>query len=239
MTLSQEADHTSRIQAMFARISKRYNLMNALMTLGQDQTWRRHVVSMAALPKGGRLLDVGTGTGDIALEALRQESTLEVTAVDVTPAMMHVGRRRRGGHSVRWCCGDALYLPFPDATFEAVTSGYLVRNVFDVRRAFREQLRVVKPGGRVVCLDTSPSSRRVLRPLVLVYLKVLIPLLGCLVARDIQAYTYLPDSTQAFLTRAQLISVMESAGFQDVRHRQFMLATQVACVGIRPEEHLP
>ena len=126
--------------------------------------------------------------------------------------------------------------PFPDATFEAVTSGYLVRNVFDVRRAFREQLRVVKPGGRVVCLDTSPPPPHVLRPLVLVYLKVLIPLLGYLVARDIQAYTYLPDSTKAFLTPARLISVMESAGFQNVRHRQFMLGTQVACVGVRPEE---
>ena len=236
MTLSPETDHTSRVQAMFARISRHYNLMNTLISLGRDQTWRRHVVSMAALPRGGRLLDLGTGTGDIALEALRQEPTLEVTAVDVTPTMMHVGRRRRGGHGVRWCCGDALHLPFPDATFEAVTSGYLVRNVFDVRRAFREQLRVVKPGGRVVCLDTSPPPPHVLRPLVLVYLKVLIPLLGYLVARDIQAYTYLPDSTKAFLTPARLISVMESAGFQNVRHRQFMLGTQVACVGVRPEE---
>lgn len=239
MTLSPETDHTTRVQAMFARISRHYNLMNTLISLGRDQTWRRHVVSMAALPRGGRLLDLGTGTGDIALEALRQEPTLEVTAVDVTPAMMRVGRRRQGGHRVRWCCGDALHLPFPDAAFEAVTSGYLVRNVFDVLRAFREQLRVVKPGGRVVCLDTSPPAQHVLRPLVLVYLKALIPLLGCLVARDLQAYTYLPDSTQAFLTPAQLMSVMKRAGLQKVRHRQLMLGTQVVCVGIRPEERGP
>ena len=102
MTSSEEIEHASRIQAMFARISRRYNLMNILMTLGRDQAWRRHVVWMTALPGGGRLLDVGTVTGDIALEALRHEPTLEVTAVDMTAEMIDVGRRRQGGQRVRW-----------------------------------------------------------------------------------------------------------------------------------------
>jgi demethylmenaquinone methyltransferase/2-methoxy-6-polyprenyl-1,4-benzoquinol methylase len=221
---------------MFGQISDRYDLMNRLMAFGQDRAWRRQAVWAAELPPAGFLLDVGTGTGDIALEALQENSALKVMAVDFCPQMMQVGRHRPGGLKIFWCQADALELPFPDAIFDAVTSGYLVRNVTDVHQALKEQMRVVKPGGRVVCLETSPANRNALRPLVLFYLKFVIPLLGHLIARNRAAYIYLPKSTQKFMTPDQLAVIMEGVGLKGVSYRRFMMGTMAVHVGVRPEE---
>ena len=236
MKFPEGDERAAYVREMFGQISDRYDLVNRLMALGQDRAWRRRAVSAAALPPGGLLLDVGSGTGDIAIEALQGDSTLSVTAVDFSSQMMQVGRRRPDGQRIFWCHTDALELPFPDATFDAVTSGYLVRNVTDVRRAFEEQMRVVKPGGRVVCLETSPARRNALRPLVLFHLKVVIPLLGYLIARNRAAYMYLPQSTQAFMTPDQLALIMESIGLKDVSYHRFMFGTMAVHRGVRPEE---
>lgn len=218
---------------MFREISGSYDLMNRLITFGFDRSWRRYVVRMASLPEDGKLLDVGTGTGDVALEALRSHPTLRVAAGDYTFQMMVVGRGRPGGQRVWWHTLDVLNLPFPDKTFDAVTSAYLVRNVTHPGRAFEEQMRVIKPGGRVVCLDTSPPPRNVLTPLVLFHLGVVIPLLGAVIAGNRAAYTYLPSSTQAFMTPEKVASLMRGAGLVDVSFRKFMLGTQVVHRGRR------
>jgi demethylmenaquinone methyltransferase/2-methoxy-6-polyprenyl-1,4-benzoquinol methylase len=219
---------------MFGQIAKRYDLMNTLMTFGQDRVWRNCVVRAACLPAGGRLLDAGAGTGSIALEARAQNAALDITASDFTLAMMLVGRQRPGGDGIRWCAADALQLPFADNHFDAVTSGYLIRNVADPRQAFREQLRVLKPGGRVVCLDTSPPGKSPLKPFLLLFLKVVIPLLGQIVSGHRSAYTYLPSSTQAFMTPAELAACMRSAGFSKVRYRPFMFSSMAVHVGTKP-----
>jgi demethylmenaquinone methyltransferase/2-methoxy-6-polyprenyl-1,4-benzoquinol methylase len=221
---------------MFDRIAGRYQRMNALMTFGQDRAWRRTVVREAALPPGGRLLDLASGTGDIALEALGQDPSARVTAADFSLGMMSVGRRRAGGDRIAWCAADALALPFADATFDAVTSGYLLRNVSDRTGAFREQARVVRPGGRVVCLDTSPPPPSALRPFVRLYLRRVIPLLGRLVAQDRAAYAYLSASTEGFKTPGELAAIMRAAGLTDVRHQGFMAGTIAVHVGLRPRE---
>ena len=234
MTYLKGSDRAEYVREMFGQISSHYDLINRLITLGQDRYWRRQVVSKALLPLCGRLLDVGTGTGEIALEALRLDSSISVTALDFSFQMMMVGRRRPAGQKVFWCNADALQLPFPDATFDAVTSGYLVRNVIDVRQAFEEQMRVVRAGGRVVCLDTAPVPRNVLRLPVLFHLKTVIPLLGALLARNMAAYTYLSQSTQAFMTPEKLASTMRSAGLKDVSYQRFMLGTMAVHTGIRP-----
>ncbi len=234
MTRLEGPERAAHVREMFGQISGRYDRMNRLIAFGQDRSWRKHAIREAALPPGGLLLDVGSGTGDIAIEALRRDSTLRVMAVDFSFQMMQVGRRRSDGQRISWCHTDALELPFPDATFDAVTSGYLVRNVIDVRRAFEEQMRVVKPGGRVVCLETSPARRNALRPLVLFHLKVVIPLLGYLIARNRGAYMYLPQSTQAFKTPDQLALIMESIGLKDVSYHRFMLGTMAVHTGVRP-----
>lgn len=228
--MSQERNAAA--QEMFGRIARRYDLMNRLMTFGRDGGWRRHVVAQAGLRPGDRLLDLGAGTGDIGFEALRQAGRLTVVSADLTLPMMQVGRARPGGDRVFWCGADALRLPFPDAVFDAVTSGYLLRNVSDPLAAFREQARVVRPGGRVVCLDTTPPRRNLLRPLVMAHLRWGIPLLARLVTGDAAAYAYLADSTERFKQPEELAAIMRAAGLDDVRYRRFMFGTMAVHAGV-------
>jgi demethylmenaquinone methyltransferase/2-methoxy-6-polyprenyl-1,4-benzoquinol methylase len=229
-------DHARRVQAMFDRIARRYVLMNSLLTLGRDRAWRRMVIEKAALPPGGRLLDVAIGTGDIALEALRRDEPISAVGADFSQGMMRVGRDRPGGDRIGWTQADAYRLPFPAASFDAVVSGFLVRNVDDVAAVFREQLRVVRPGGRVVCLDAAPPKRNLLYPFIMFHFRLIIPLLGRLIAGDASAYTYLPDSIQSFKTPEQLAAIMREAGLIDVEYRRLMFGTMALHVGTRPEE---
>jgi len=222
------------VQDMFARIAGRYDTMNRLMTMGQDVTWRRYVIAEARLPVNGLLLDIATGTGEIALEGLSLVPGLRAVGGDFTLEMMQVGKRIPVRQAIRWVGADTLALPFPDATFDAVTSGFLMRNVIDVRRAFAEQLRVMKPGGRVVVLESSPPKRNLLRPFILLHLNVVIPTLGRLVSGEADAYRYLPDSTQQFRDPDTLAAIMRDAGFQDVSYRLFMFGTIAVHVGRKP-----
>lgn len=231
--MSQERNASAR--EMFGRIARRYDLMNRLMTFGRDRGWRRYVVAQAALRPGDRLLDLGAGTGDIGFEALRQTGPLTVVSADLTLPMMLVGRTRPGGDRVFWCGADALRLPFPGAAFDAVTSGYLLRNVSDPLAAFREQARVVRPGGRVVCLDTSPPPANLLRPFIMAHLRWGIPLLARLVTGEDAAYAYLADSTERFKKPEELAAIMREAGLADVRYRRFMFGTMAVHVGVVPQ----
>jgi len=234
MTTPRAGAAPNDVRAMFDRIAGRYQLMNALMTFGRDRAWRRDVVRAAGLPAGARLLDLASGTGDIALEALRLVAGVRVTAADFSLEMMRVGRRRPGGDRIVWCAADALALPFTDASFDAVTSGYLLRNVSDRVGAFREQARVVRPGGRVVCLDTSPPPATPLRPLVRLYLRRIVPLLGRLIAGERSAYAYLSASTEGFKTPDELTAIMREAGLVEVSYQRFMAGTIAVHVGTRP-----
>jgi demethylmenaquinone methyltransferase / 2-methoxy-6-polyprenyl-1,4-benzoquinol methylase len=222
------------VQNMFARIAGRYDLMNRLMTVGQDLKWRRHVIQQARLPVNGRLLDIATGTGDIALEGLRRAPGLHAVGGDFTVEMMQVGKRIPARRAIRWVGADTLALPFPDDTFDAVTSGFLMRNVIDVPAAFREQLRVTRPGGRVVVLESSPPKDNWLKPFILTHLNVVIPTLGRLVSGEADAYRYLPDSTQQFQRPESLVAIMQSAGFVNVSYTLFMFGTIAVHVGQKP-----
>ena len=224
-------EHAAYVRAMFGRIAHRYVLANSLMTLGLDRLWRRYAVRQANLQPGSRLLDAGAGTGDMALEAISSNGGLTVVGADFTQPMMQVGRRRPGGEQVLWCAADALILPFPDSVFDAVISGFLMRNVTDVEAAFREQLRVVRPGGRIVCLDTSPPPRTLLRPLILLYMRVL----GTLVSGGDSAYTYLSETTQRFKTPDELTEIMTRVGLQDIHYQRFMFGSVAVHVCIRPQ----
>ncbi len=225
------------LRAMFDRIAARYNLMNRVISGGQDLKWRRFVVEAADLPRNGALLDIATGTGDIAFEALKRRPEATVVGADFALQMMQVGRRQgRYGSLVRWTGADALQLPYADNCFDAVASGYLMRNVADIPRALAEQRRVLKPGGRIVILDTSPPPRNLLQPLIHAHLKFGIPLLGRLIAGKSasDAYRYLPESTRAFKTPEELAQLIEGAGFCDVRFRTFMFSTMAAHWGCKP-----
>ncbi len=234
MAYFRQTQKSHAVKTMFDRLSGRYDLLNRLITFGFDKIWRRRVVQLTLLPPGGRLLDLGTGTGDIAVAAAKKHPTVEVTAADFSLGMMKKGKTRRGGRLIRWCSADALELPFPDQTFDAVTSGYLIRNVANPIRAFEEQLRVVKPGGVVVCLETSPPKKNMLQPLIFFHFKVIIPLLGRFIGGNKAAYTYLPDTTRGFMPPEQLTATMKTAGLESVRCRLFMLGTMTIHQGRRP-----
>ena len=227
------------VNQMFASIAGRYDVMNRVMTGGQDQRWRRLIVKQCHLPTGGHLLDVATGTGDIGFEAMRLRPDVQVTGVDFTHEMMIIGQRkayREGlldvhGSRLRFADGDTLSLPFADATFDAVCSGFLMRNVTDIARAFAEQRRVVKPGGRVVCLEITRPQAPLWRDLFSLYFFRLVPLIGSLLSGQPQAYTYLPHSTLAFPLPQALKGIMESVGLRRVRYQTLMLGTVALHVG--------
>lgn len=234
----QRADY---VRGMFDRIAGRYDLLNRLISGGQDMKWRRFVVEAAQLPPAGVLLDIATGTGDIAIEALKLSPRSQVVGADFALEMMRVGQRRPNGARVDWTGADALALPYADERFDAVASGYLMRNVVDIPLALAEQWRVLKPGGRIVILDTSPPPDNLLKPWILLHLKIGVPLLGRLIGgRAVgDAYRYLPESTQAFKTPEELKALVEAAGFGEVRIRRFMFGTMAVHWGVKRVETQP
>lgn len=221
------------VNQMFGRIARRYDLMNRLMTGGQDRRWRRWLVEAATLPPGGGLLDIATGTGDIGVEALRQVQGAQVVAADFSLPMMRVGQRKRLGQRLHWVGADTFHLPFPDDHFDAVASGFLLRNVTDVVGALAEQRRVTRSGGRVVCLETSPPPENWLRPAIDFHLKRVIPLLGRLISRTGDAYSYLPQSSVAFMEPEALARAFQHAGLHAVRYRRLMFGTVAIHVGVK------
>ncbi|MFM7172550.1 MAG: class I SAM-dependent methyltransferase [Caldilinea sp.] len=221
------------VNQMFARIAPTYDRMNRLMTFGQDRHWRRELIEHCNLPPHGRLLDVGTGTGDIAYTALQRNPALQAVGSDFTYEMMAAGRDKVPGVLLPFLQADTYALPFADNSFDAVVSGFLVRNVVDRVAAFREMVRVVRPGGRVVCLETTPPANTLLGPLFRLYFFQIVPLIGSWVARDQQAYAYLPHSTVEFPEPEELARMMERAGLHYVHYVERMLGAVAIHVGIK------
>jgi len=225
----------NEIREMFSQIAGRYALANRWMTWGQDLKWRREVLRMAQLPVGGRLLDIGTGTGELPRLALQLDEGLFVVGADFTLQMMNVGQSQEGGKSIAWAGSDAMELPFVAESFDVVVSGYLLRNVGDVEKALAEQYRVLKWGGRMVCLDTTPPPIDFWHCPARLYLEYLIPVIGGSISGDKHAYAYLAHSTRAFLSTAGLARYLERAGFSEVGFRRFMGGAMAIHWGIKKE----
>ena len=215
---------TSDVQDMFERIAPRYDLMNRLMTAGQDARWRVEVIRLAGLTPGARLLDLGAGTGDLARQALFQQPACRPLAADFTLGMMLAGQARPGPR-LEWCAADALCLPFPDESFDAIVSGFLLRNVADLPRALNQQYRVLKSGGRLVVLDTTRPTPSLFSPLIRFHMHRLIPFLGKMITGQADAYRYLPTTSQNFLLAEDLLTQIQAAGFGQVQFRRRMFGT--------------
>lgn len=213
------------VQKMFDAIAGRYDMMNRVMTLGQDQKWRKFVVKKTDVSRGGWVLDLATGTGDIAALMLEQWDGVKPVGADFSIGMLEEARKRFGEKSIAWQSCDANRLPFFDGIFEAVTFGYLLRNVDDSLRVLREVHRVMKPGGRVVCLDTTPPERNLLYPFLRFYFRFCIPILGRMIANDESAYAYLTCSTMEFHRADELAELFYEAGFSRVGFKKFMFGT--------------
>ena len=222
-------DHRARVAAMFGRIARRYDLMNTLITVGMDVSWRRRAVRAARAPHGGRALDVGTGTAKLALALARAMPDGQVVGVDVVAPMLRQARtsilRDPAGGRVQLALADALALPFADASFDCATTAFVIRNVADVGAAFAELRRVVRPGGRVVCLELTQVRVPLWGALFGLYFGRVVPLVGRLVAGDSGAYTYLPSSVAAFLAPEHLAAEMARSGLREVHWRRLGLGT--------------
>ena len=222
MTQLTGRERAAYVQNMFTQIARRYDLMNRLMTGGQDIYWRRQVIQLARLQAESSLLDLGAGTGDLAREALAQCPEARVVAADFTLEMMRVGRKNG---ALDFSTADALQLPFPALSFDAVISGFLMRNVIDLQQALQEQYRVLKPGGRMVILDTTRPQKNLLSPFIWLHMHVIIPTLGGLLTGVKEAYRYLPETTEGFVTAEDMAARMQAVGFKNVNYQRFMFGT--------------
>lgn len=226
-----ETERAQENRAMFARIAPRYDVMNRLMTGGLDGSWRHELLEHAQIVAGNRVLDIGTGTGDIALEVMHRYPKATAIAADFTFEMMDVGRHK--GRNLVFNAADALRLPYADGTFDAVVSGFLLRNVTDLDRALSEQFRVLKAGGRWVALDTTRPEKNLLSPFIQFHLQTVIPTLGRVVTGQTSAYRYLTASTQNFLRAQELAARASRAGLRDVQFVRRNLGTIAIHWGIK------
>ncbi|HEU0293052.1 MAG TPA: ubiquinone/menaquinone biosynthesis methyltransferase [Anaerolineales bacterium] len=222
MTRLAGQERATYVQNMFTQIARRYDLMNRLMTGGQDVRWRNQVIELARLNSDSSLLDLGTGTGDLAREALAQFPQARVIAADFTLEMMRVGRKRG---ALNFSSADALRLPFDASSFDAVVSGFLMRNVIDLQKALQEQYRVLKNGGRIVILDTTRPKKNLLSPFIWLHMHFIIPTLGGLLTGVKEAYRYLPETTEGFVTAEEMAARMAAVGFKRVSYQRFMFGT--------------
>ncbi|HXV58573.1 MAG TPA: ubiquinone/menaquinone biosynthesis methyltransferase [Gaiellaceae bacterium] len=200
------------VEAMFDRISPVYDVMNRVMTAGLDRRWRR-LAAAAAVRPGDEVLDACCGTGDLALAAERAGGS--VTGLDFSERMLE--RARRKSATVRWVRGDVLALPFEDESFDAATVGFGIRNVEDLEAGLRELHRVLRPGGRLACLEIT-RPRGALRPFFRLWFDGLVPLAGKALPGG-AAYSYLPASVRRFPGPADLGAALRRAGFGDVGWR--------------------
>lgn len=203
--------------AMFDNIAPRYDLLNRLMSLGIDQRWRKKAVDALELPLGGRVLDLATGTADLAIAIAKQHRSAEVEGVDPSENMLAVGRDKlvRGGldKRVRLGVGEAERLPFDDASFDGVTIAFGIRNVPDRLAGLREMCRVTKPGGRVVVLELSEPERGLMSSLAKLHVHHVVPAMGALLSGS-REYAYLQRSIAAFPPAEAFGELMREAGLE-------------------------
>jgi demethylmenaquinone methyltransferase / 2-methoxy-6-polyprenyl-1,4-benzoquinol methylase len=222
MTQLTGKERAAYVQGMFTKIARRYDLMNRIMTGGQDIRWRKRVIELARMRSNSRLLDLGTGTGDLAREALAQFPRAKVIAADFTLEMMRVGKQNG---DLNFSAADALHLPFDDGSYNAVVSGFLMRNVIDLQKALQEQYRVLRKGGRMVILDTTRPKKNILSPFIRLHMHFVIPNLGSLLTGEKDAYRYLPATTEGFVTAEELASRMAAVGFKKLDFQRYMFGT--------------
>ncbi|MGE5376950.1 MAG: ubiquinone/menaquinone biosynthesis methyltransferase [Bacteroidota bacterium] len=222
MTQLTGKERATYVQGMFTKIASRYDLMNRIMTGGQDVRWRKRVIEQARLRSNASLLDLGTGTGDLAREALAQFPQVKVIASDFTLEMMRVGKQNG---ALNFSAADALHLPHPEGSFDALVSGFLMRNVIDLQKALQEQYRVLRRGGRVVILDTTRPKKNLLSPFIWLHMHFVIPTLGGLLTGEKEAYRYLPETTEGFVTAEEMTARMAAAGFKRINFQRYMFGT--------------
>lgn len=224
------------VSEMFSRIAGRYDLMNGLMTFGMHHAWRRAAARETIPSPEGPGLDLATGTGDLALGLAEIHRHRVIVGADFAHGMLKIAEEKRRGEAaggrIRLVEADALSLPFEARTFAFVTSAFLLRNLADLRQGLTEMRRVSRPGARVVALEITQADLPGWAPLFRAYFHHVVPRVGALVSGDREAYTYLPQSVDRFVTPSGLCALMEAVGLRGVKYRRLGLGTVTIHTGI-------
>lgn len=226
---------TEQVREMFDSIAPAYDFMNRAMTFGIDRMWRRRAVKLLRDIRHTDILDIATGTGDLAILMAGKLDGAKVTGLDLSEGMIEIGRRKvlaRGlSERISFQTGDCLHLPFADASFDCITCAYGVRNFENLAAGYREMRRVLRPGGRLVVLELSTPASPLVKPFYKLYTRFLIPAVGRMVSKDTRAYSYLPESIAAVPQRTEMCGIMNEAGFTDSRYISLTFGTCMIYVG--------
>ncbi len=233
------ATSNRQVQKMFSDIAPRYDLLNRLLSCGQDQYWRKRAVTRLSPQSGERFLDIATGTADVALEIIRNvpKGAVQVVGMDFSEKMLELARQKIDSldkaNSIQLECGSAESLPFEDNSFDGTTTAFGIRNFFNIGRSLREMHRVLKPGGRCVILEFSLPRNSILNALYRFYFEWLLPKVGRLISKHPSAYTYLPETVAAFPVRKEFSSLMQQAGFMNVTYKELTLGIVILYTGVK------
>lgn len=230
MTKLTGAEKATYVRGMFDRIAPRYDLMNAVMTMGQHQQMRRVAARMAQPPRNGLALDLATGTGDFAIALQDVEPTVRVIGIDFAIEMMRLGQTKYNSR-VAFAQGDMLQLPITNNRIDCIVDGFVLRNVVDVRGAFAEMYRVLKSGGHAVSLEITTPRTPIWKNIFGMYFDHIMPRIGGALSGNPDAYRYLPQSVRDFIAPEHVCEVMRGVGFREVSFQRLMLGTMAVYVG--------
>lgn len=220
---SQEGSKKEQVAQMFDNISARYDFLNHLLSLGIDKGWRRKVVRLIKAKNPSTILDIATGTGDLAI-ALSKIPNTQITGLDISAGMLKVGEEKiakKGlNKQITLQLGDSENLPFEDNSFDAITVAFGVRNFENLEKGLAEMFRVLKPGGQVAVLEFSQPTGFPFKQVYRFYFKYILPTIGRMVSKDQSAYTYLPESVDAFPYGSKFLTILGKLGFQSAKARQ-------------------
>ena len=209
-----------QVEEMFDNIAHRYDFLNHMLSLGIDITWRKKAVKYIGTIQPKTILDVASGTGDFAFEALVLKPE-KVTGFDLSEGMMKYGREKAQklnvANVVEFVKGDSEQMPFADNSFDAITVGFGVRNFENLNKGLTEMLRVLKPGGKVAILEASMPKNAINRALFSLYFGKIVPLIGRAFSKDARAYSYLPESVKVFPEGLEFVKILENIGFKNVK----------------------
>ncbi len=233
-----ETEKMDAVTRHFNRVALKYDFMNSLLSFGIQHVWKRKAIRMLALEPGDRVLDVCGGTGDLArLAALRIGRKGKVAIYDINRAMMEVGKRKISEipltKRIFWVQGDAEKITFSDNSFDAAMVGFGIRNLTHLKRGFQEMHRILKPGGKLLCLEFSKPTNSVFRMIYDFYSFNIMPVIGRLVVGSAESYACLPETIRMFLLPDELTAILEKIGFSNVTHQKMTNGIAVVHLGIK------